>query len=71
MKPVLDELPDDKREIIIMRIWDELSFREIAELTGKSEAACKMKFSRTLKQLKESVPFSILLLFITFRISVI
>ena len=67
LKPVLEDLPAEKRELIIMRIWDELSFREIAELTGKTEAACKMSFSRTLKTLKDSVPFSILILFITFR----
>lgn len=70
LKPVLDDLPSDKRELIIMRVWDDLSFPEIAELTGKSEAACKMSFGRTLKLLKESVPFSILLLFITFKSTV-
>ena len=67
LKPVLYALPAEKRDLIIMRIWDDLSFREIAGLTGKSEAACKMSFGRTLKMLKESVPFSILLLFITFK----
>lgn len=71
LKPVLNELPAEKRDLIIMRIWDDLSFREIAELTGKSEAACKMSFGRTLKMLKESVPFSILLLFITFKSNVL
>ena len=71
LKPVLDSLPSDKREIVIMRVWDDLSFREIAELTGKSEAACKMSFGRTLTLLKDSVPFSVLLLFVTFKISII
>lgn len=71
LKPVLDELPAEKRDLIMMRIWDDLSFREIAELTGKSEAACKMSFGRTLKMLKDSIPFSILFLFITFKSTVI
>jgi RNA polymerase sigma factor (sigma-70 family) len=71
LQPVLNELPAEKRDLIIMRIWDGLSFREIAGLTGKSEAACKMSFGRTLKMLKDSVPFSILLLFITFKTTVV
>ncbi len=71
LKPVLDSLPADKRNLIIMRVWDELSFREIAELTGKSEASCKMGFSRTLKLLRDSVPFSILILFVIFGKTVI
>jgi len=70
LKPVLDDLPAEKRDLIIMRVWDELSFREIAELTGRSEAACKMSFGRTLKLLKDSVPFSILMMFITFKTTV-
>ncbi|MDC7226231.1 MAG: RNA polymerase sigma factor [Spirochaetales bacterium] len=71
LKPALEELPSEKRELIILRVWDDLSFREIAELTGKSEAACKMSFSRTLKFLKDSVPFSVLMMFIAFKTTVI
>ena len=70
LKPVLDDLPSDKRELIMMRVWDGLSFSEISELTGKSEAACKMGFGRTLKLLRDSVPFSILVLFITFKTTI-
>ena len=71
LKPVFDELSPEKKEIIIMRVWDELSFGEIAELTGKSEAACKMSFKRTLDGLRESVPLSMLMLFIIFKNTVL
>lgn len=67
LKPVFEELPAEKREIVLLRIWDELTFSEIAELTGKTEAACKMSFSRTLAQLKDSVPFSVLLLLVILK----
>ena len=70
LKPVLEELPAEKRELIMMRIWDGLSFKEISDLTGKSESACKMGFSRSMKLLKDSVPFSILILFITIKTTV-
>ncbi len=71
LKPVLDGLPADKRDLVIMRVWDDLSFREIAELTGKSEASCKMAFGRTLQLLRDSVPMSILILFIAFKTTLI
>jgi len=71
LKPVFDELSPEKKEIIIMRVWDDLSFREISELTGKSEAACKMSFKRTLDGLRKSVPLSMLMLFIVFKSTVL
>lgn len=71
LKPVLDDLPPEKRELIIMRVWDDLSFREIAEITGKTEAACKMSFKRTIDGLRNSVPLSMLMLFIVFKHTVL
>lgn len=66
LKPVLAALPSEKRDLVIMRIWDDLSFSEIADITGKSEGACKMGFARTLKSLKDSVPISLLMVLILF-----
>jgi RNA polymerase sigma-70 factor (ECF subfamily) len=33
---LLDELPNDQKEVIIMRIYQDLSFKEIADSTGVS-----------------------------------
>lgn len=33
---LLEELPDDQKEVLIMRMYQDLSFKEIAELTGVS-----------------------------------
>ena len=33
---LLDELPDDQKEVLVMRMYQDLSFKEIAELTGVS-----------------------------------
>jgi len=33
---LLDELPEDQREVLKLRIYQDLSFKEIAELTGVS-----------------------------------
>lgn len=48
-----------QRDIVIMRVWQELSYREIAEIVGKSEASCKMNYSRAVKHLKKVVPIAI------------
>ena len=33
---LLDELPDDQKEVLVMRMYQDLSFKEIADLTGVS-----------------------------------
>ena len=60
----LKKLSAEQREIMIMRVWDDLSYREIAVILGKSEAACKMIFSRTLAKLKTEAPNLIAILII-------
>lgn len=58
----LKKIKKDQREIVLMRIWDGLSYKEIAEITGKSEANCKMIFSRTIGKLKEEIVLLLILL---------
>ncbi len=36
LKRIVEELPQDQREVLQMRIYQELSFKEISELTGVS-----------------------------------
>ena len=33
---LLNELPDDQKEVLMMRMYQDLSFKEIADLTGVS-----------------------------------
>lgn len=61
LKPLLAELKPDQQDLIKMRIWDEMSYSEIARVLGKKEAACKMSFSRTLRLLRERFPLEYLL----------
>ena len=53
-KKQLSLLNDKQREVVILKIWHELSYQEIARIVGKSEGACKMIFSRTVEKLKDS-----------------
>ncbi len=51
----LDKLKPEQKEIIIMRLWQELSYEEISFILNKSEASCKMSFSRSIKHLRQSL----------------
>lgn len=60
----LDTLPKEQKNIIIMRVWDDLSYKEIAEITGKSVDACKKTVSRIMAQIAANVTFLFFLVFI-------
>ncbi|MBI4363758.1 MAG: sigma-70 family RNA polymerase sigma factor [Candidatus Doudnabacteria bacterium] len=49
----LSQLPSQQRDIVIMRVWDNLSYREIGAILGKSEASCKVSFSRIMHKLQQ------------------
>ena len=59
----LGKLPADQRNLIILRIWENCSFREIAEITSSTEAGCKMQFYRAVKKLGTLISVSLLLAF--------
>jgi RNA polymerase sigma-70 factor (ECF subfamily) len=67
VRDTLHALPKDKRDLIMMRLWDGLSYKEIADLTGKSEDSCKMAFSRTINDLRSSMTLPAFLLLILSR----
>ncbi|MCU0678942.1 MAG: RNA polymerase sigma factor [Planctomycetes bacterium] len=51
----LAKLKVEQRDIIIMRVWQEMSYAEIAAILGKSEASCKMAYSRAISLLRQNV----------------
>ncbi|WP_291114595.1 RNA polymerase sigma factor [Flavobacterium sp. UBA6135] len=36
LKRLIEELPDDQKQVLVMRMYQDLSFKEIADLTGVS-----------------------------------
>ena len=36
LKKIIEELPEDQKEVLMMRIYQDLSFKEISDLTGVS-----------------------------------
>ena len=52
---LLDELPDEYREVIIYRFVDQLGPREISELTEDSENVISVRIHRALKMLRKKI----------------
>jgi RNA polymerase sigma-70 factor (ECF subfamily) len=53
VRTYLEKLSPKQREIITLRIWEEKSYREIAEIVDGTEDSVKMAFSRAMKDLRE------------------
>jgi RNA polymerase sigma-70 factor (ECF subfamily) len=67
---LLKRLKPEQRDVVIMRVWDELPYAEIAAITGKSEAAAKMSFKRAAESLRRIAPqdwLSLLALFLVLK----
>ena len=46
-------LPEPQRQITVLRLISELPFADIAQLTGRSEAYCRVSFFRAKQKLME------------------
>jgi RNA polymerase sigma-70 factor, ECF subfamily len=49
----LETINAKHREIIMLRVWEGKSYREIAEIIGGTENSAKMTFSRSIRELRE------------------
>jgi RNA polymerase sigma-70 factor (ECF subfamily) len=62
IRKAMNELSITNRELLIMRLWLDLPFKEIALILDKSESAVKMSFGRILNNLKKKVSPTLFLL---------
>ena len=53
LRMTLGELPDEYREVLVLRHLEKLSTREAANVLGIAEGATKMRHMRAMKSLKE------------------
>ena len=51
----LDLLPPEERTYIILRFFEEYSFREMGEILGKPESTIKSRMARILNQLRRQL----------------
>ncbi len=61
-------LSEKERSILTMRIWDDLSYAEIAAITLESESSLRKIISRTLIKISSNVSPLGLLIFLTFYV---
>jgi RNA polymerase sigma-70 factor (ECF subfamily) len=55
VRAAIQKLPDISREIIVLRHLEELSFKEITEVLGLSEAAIYSRYRRAIESLTQSL----------------
>jgi RNA polymerase sigma-70 factor (ECF subfamily) len=51
LRPMLEKLPRLEREIVVARVWGELTFEQVAELVGVSLTSAHRRYHRALKRL--------------------
>ena len=45
-------LTSTQRDVLFLRLWEGLPYREIGDILGKSPQSCKMAFSRVISTLR-------------------
>jgi len=60
----LKSIKPEQSEILVMRIWNDLSYKEIAEITWKSTDNCKQIVSRVLKNINANLAVFLILMMI-------
>ena len=53
LRHLLKELSQDTREVIILRIYEEMKFKDIAKIMGCSVSTTKSRFRLGVNQLKK------------------
>jgi len=65
VREYLAKLSPRQREIVVLRVWDNMPYKQIAEIVDETVSNCKMIFPRTIKKIKNELgPLSMLLLLI-------
>jgi len=64
VREALQKLDASKREVVLLRLWEGLSYKEIAAITGKTETNCKVIFARAVEALRKEMPLAAFLIFL-------
>ena len=55
VREILASLDGHDRELVVLRYFEEMSFKKISKIVGKQEGAVRVKVFRILKSLKEKL----------------
>jgi RNA polymerase sigma-70 factor, ECF subfamily len=53
LEQAIAELPDEQRDAVVMRVWSEMTFEEVAEATGVSVNTAASRYRYGLAKLRE------------------
>lgn len=55
LQRAIEHLPPEQRKIVVMHLFEQRSFAAIARSLGSTEPACKMRFSRGLRKVRDEL----------------
>ncbi len=55
VKELLYALPPQQRKVVILKNWEDLTFREIGEVLGLAEGTVKAHYFFALRKMKKSI----------------
>ncbi|MCI1952168.1 MAG: RNA polymerase sigma factor [Clostridiales bacterium] len=53
IRKVLSELPDEQRDVILLRFYQDLKIKDIAQITGSGLSVTKYRLSQGIKTIKK------------------
>lgn len=53
LRSALERLPEQQRQVVVLKLLRGLPFAEIAARIGSTEGACKMRFARGLESVRD------------------
>jgi len=53
LEQAIAELPDEQRDAVVMRVWSEMTFEQVAEATGVSVNTAASRYRYGLEKLRE------------------
>jgi RNA polymerase sigma-70 factor (ECF subfamily) len=67
VREVISGLPSKHRDLLMMRIWDGLSFKEISKISGRTETSLKVAASRLMAMIRSRNFIAMFLTIIFFK----
>ena len=56
IRQAIEKLPQKQRNVLELRIYNEMSFKEVAQTLGCTENAAKVNFHHAVKRLRKDIP---------------
>ena len=65
IRKAVSELAPEKREIVLLRTWEDMSYDDIADIVGKTAAHCRTIYHRSMKELRTLLAATLIMLLTT------